>query len=488
METTLDKRKFVPIVSTIAFAAFMVSLDSYIVNVSLPSIATFFNVSMSRVTLVILAYMVSLTSTTLIFGKLTDRFGLKAIFLLGYVVFSIGSLLCGISAHLPMLVASRFLQGIGGSMLIIAAYAIIPRQVPHEIRGWAFARVSVVAAFGVTVGAPLGGLITGYLSWHWVFLINIPIGIAAVIVGRRILPADRPRETEEARPPFDILGALLSFLGIFAIVYALNNGSEEGWASPKIVAGLVVFAVSLLSFLVWEKRAPDPLLALRLFRNARFDLMLIAGGLAFMVVAGNNLLLPFYLEIDRGLAPQRTGIVLMLYSIAIMIVGPKAGAASDRIKPAVLCTIAMGSAGTAFLFFALLLPHQSPWPAVIFLVWLGVSCGLFLSPNSNQVMSEAPAEDQGAASGLFNMVMRLSLVLGACILETVFSEVVPHGAGSLAASDTSSQTLNHGFALAYTLAAALCFVAMAVSLITATRAPGREATATAKDGSNLPAG
>ena len=482
-----DKKNYGPIVGTVAFAAFMVSLDSYIVNVSLPSVATYFDVSMSKVTLVVLAYMISLTSTTLIFGKLSDRFGLKGIFLVGYVVFTIGSLFCGISPHLYLLVASRFLQGIGGSMLIIAAFAIIPRQVPQEISGWAFGRISIVAALGVTVGAPLGGLITGYLSWHWVFLINLPIGIAAVIFGHRILPKDRPLETEGVRPPFDILGAILSFLGILAIVYALNNGSEEGWSSPKIVGSLILFVVSLLLFLLWEKRAPDPLLALRLFRNARFDLMVIAGGFAFMVMAGNNLLLPFYLEIDKGLPPQRTGVILMLYSIAIMLIGPKAGAASDRIKPALLCTIAMGSAATACLVFAILLPQQSLWPSVIFLVWMGVSYALFLSPNSNQVMGQAPNEDKGAASGVFNMVSRLGLVLGACILETVFSEIVPHGTGSLAASGISSQTLNHGFQLAYSFAAAFCLAAMAVSLVCVSRKSDRGAPATVEPESSAPA-
>jgi len=484
---TLDTKRYLPIVGTVAFAAFMVSLDSYIVNVSLPSIATYFNVSMSGVTRVILSYLVALTGFSLIFGKLTDRFGLKRIFLLGYIVFIAGSLLCGISPRLYVLVLSRFLQGMGGSMLIISAYAIIPRQIPREISGWAFGLIGIIAALGVTVGAPLGGLITGYLSWHWVFLINIPIGIVAIIIGHRVLPGDHRPEAAGPPPPFDLLGAFLSFVGIVAIVYALNNGAEEGWLSVSIVGTLILFAVVVVLFLIWEKRAPDPLLALRLFRDVRLDLMLIAGGLAFMVMAGNSLLLPFFLEIDRGLPPQKTGVILMIYSLTIMLIGPRAGAASDRIKPALLCSVAMGSAAAACLFFAIRLPHHSPWPTVTFLIWLGVSYALFLSPNSNQVMSLAPDEDKGAVSGIFNMVSRLSLVLGACILETVFSEVVPHGTGSLADGSVPQGTLNHGFEFAYVFAAGLCLAAMAVSLVSAARKSGPAGRAAVQEESTPPA-
>ncbi len=459
----------------VCFAAFMATLDSYILNVSLPTIARSYAISMGVVSLVVLGYLLSLTSTSLIFGKLSDTLGLKRMFILGYVVFITGSLFCGISPGIHSLVASRFIQGVGGAMIIISGYAIIPRFLPQDIRGWAYGVLSVVVALGVTVGTPLGGIITGFFSWRWIFLLNVPIGLLAVWFSVKTFPDDDPlkEKGKNGKMPFDFLGAILSFIGILALVATLNRGREAGWGSPAVLFGFAVFLAALGAFLVVERKSRDPLLDMDIFKNIPFDFAVVAATGAIVFLAGNNFLLPFYLESGLHLKPQQTGFVLMIYSLVTMIVGPFAGRFSDRISPALLCTISMLSSAAACLFFAFTLQLGTLTPIVIFLFWLGLSYGFFMSPNNNLIMSMAPADRQGAASGVYGLFSRLGLILGVCIFETFFSMAIPLHHGSLPDSGMPFEVMTEGFKIAYLVGFLFCFGSMAVSLLSLLRKGSR---------------
>ena len=462
------KRQYAFILCNACLAAFMGTLDSYIVNVSLPSIARDFDSTITRASLVVLAYLLSLTGMTLISGKLVDRLGLRTVLTAGYGIFIAASLLCASSGSMGLLIAARFLQGIGGAMIVISGYAIIPKLVPHDIRGWAFGYLSVMAALGVALGTPLGGIITGYSSWHWAFIVNVPIGIVAVVMGRKTLPAEVAEKNRHGR--LDLSGAALSFLGIFALIFGLHAGKELGWTSPWAVAGFLAAASALALFVVVEKKSPDPILDLRIFRNRPFVLALAASMAAFMVLAGNNFILPFYLELKYGLKPQHVGLLLLIYSTMAMLVGPMAGRLSDRIHPVLLCATAMLSAALACAVFSLTLHHASLAPAIVFLFWYGVSYALFISPNNHLVMGFAAENEQGIASGVFNLFGRLSLILGVCAFETVFSAVAGHGSGNPACAGLPSAWLNQGFRTVYMGAALLCLVSFAVSVLSARRA------------------
>lgn len=459
--------KYSLVIGNACLAAFMGTLDSYIVNVSLPSIAHNFDISMSKASLVVLSYLLSLTSTTLISGKLADRLGLRTVLLTGYCVFIVASILCAASTSISLLIASRFVQGIGGAMMIIAGYAIIPKLVPCDIRGGAFGYLSILAALGVAVGTPLGGIITGYSSWHWVFLINVPIGIVALAIGLKTLPEDVISKDHHTR--IDSLGAFLSFTGIFAFIFGLHFGKELGWTDPSIITSFLVVISAFALFIRVEKSCPDPILDLNIFRNSSFVLALAATVFALMVLSGNNFLLPFYLEINYGLKPQQVGFLLLIYSLTAIIVGPRAGRLSDTIRPVLLCSTAMLSAAVACAIFALTLHYANLAPAIVFLFWYGISNALFISPNNHLVLSFAPDNEQGSASGVFNMVARLSLILGVCAFETLFSEIVPHGNGSLADARFPLTLLNRGFQTVYFGASLLCFISFTVSALSARR-------------------
>ncbi|MDD2502018.1 MAG: MFS transporter, partial [Geobacter sp.] len=242
-----DKGRYRRILFSIAFASFMVNVDTYIVNISLPTIAAGFHTSTANVSLVSMAYQLTVTGFLLIFGRLGDRMSIKKIFMFGYGLFTLSSLFCGLSNSLMALVISRALQGVGASVLYALTPAMVPKFLPENMRGPAFGSLATAAALGVMVGNPLGGIITGYLSWQWIFYINIPVGIVAMLVCWKVIPEeDAVRGTE--RRQIDLPAALLSFLFLLGLMYSLNRVNEYGWRSPLIWGSLASTLVMLAAF------------------------------------------------------------------------------------------------------------------------------------------------------------------------------------------------------------------------------------------------
>lgn len=404
----------------LSFAGFMATLDEYIVNIALPYIARDFHVNISAAAWVSLSYFIGLTSTLLIFGKLGDKFGLKKIFLNGYVIFTIGSLLCGISFNLWMLVISRFIQGFGGAIFFATVVAMVPKCLPLQTRGRAFSTLSTLTALGVALGAPLGGVITGLLSWHWAFLINVPVGVLAFFLSRSILPKI-PGENESTKQRFDFLGAILVFAGISSLVYGINASRSDGWLSEISLFLFFSAFLFLLFFYKWEKKHPNPLLDFKLFAVPHFTLASIANLMAFALIAGNNFLLPFYLMWLKGFKPAQSGLVMMFYPLTYILVTPLVGWFSHIVQPRTFCMVGMGSGLFASLIFSLTLTWPGVMPAIFHMIWLAISYALFMSPNNNLIMGIAPQDKLGISSATFKTMTNLSLALGVCFFELVFS-------------------------------------------------------------------
>ena len=457
---------------SVAFAAFMTKLDTYIVNISLPTIARYFNVGTSDASHTVIVYLVVGTSTLLFFGRLGDRYGLRKIFLWGYGLFTVGSLLCAVSFGISMLIGSRLVQGLGGAMLISSGFAIIPKFLPANRTGWAFGILSTSAMMGVIIGAPLGGFINAYLTWHWIFLINIPVGILAVMAALRALPRDY--EAEPARGSGinqgnDVPGTLLSFFGLAILLYALTTGSELGWTSP-VIGGLLILSLFLIAaFLVWEKLCACPLIDFALFRNSRFTCATLAAFFGYMLMGGNQFLMPFYLELAKGLNTVSVGLLLLVNSVASMLMGLIAGRLSDKIPPSFITTVAMASAALSAFIFSVHVGSPGLIPVVVFLAWFGVSYGLFVSPNNNQAMSAMPENESGMGSGVFNTVNTLGLAFGVALLELILAQAVPHGGSSLesllAQGKIPAGSFLGGFERAYLFSAIVCVIAMAWSAV-----------------------
>lgn len=443
----------------VAFAGFMVSLDHYIVNICLPAIAKDLSVGINEVSLIVLAYFVVMASTLLIFGKLGDRIGFQSMFRLGYLSFGLGSLLCGISPSLNVLLFSRCVQGIGGAMLYSSCFAIIPRFLPSAVVGRAFGMLSTLATLGIIAGAPLGGFIAGFFHWQWVFLMNVPLVVVALLFGMRALPREEGK-TSGAGGTFDVPGAVLVFLGLLSLIYGINSFHKFGWHSPTVLLSLAGSVLLFAAFVWRERHTTNPMVDLATFKNLDFSFTNLATLTAIMFMAGSNFLIPFYLVEAKELAVERAGVVFLVYSVTYMIVSPLAGRAADRVHPFYLRLTGVLLAAGAAVFFAEFNRSPGLWPVVLFLSWLGIAYGSFMSPNTKHTMSIVSPEQKGVVSGMFTTITMLGLVLGVSLFESVFSGAEPMAlvrAGACAGQNcTSRDGLFSAFREAYWLGAFLC--------------------------------
>jgi EmrB/QacA subfamily drug resistance transporter len=458
------------ILFSIAFAAFMVNLDTYIVNISLPEIARNFNIGQSELVWIALSYQLTVAGLLLVYGRLGDLFGLKKIFLFGFLIFTIGSLFCGLSNNLTLLIISRSIQGIGASVLYALTPAMVPRFLPAEIRGQAFGVLATVAALGIILGAPVGGLITAYLSWHWIFIINVPVGIAAIWSAKRILPDDSTTGSFEQNK-FDYSGAILSFSGILLMIYALNQGHRFGWTSTitfiLIIASLFLFFILFM----YEHKTKYPLFDLDLFKNKYLSFGYISSLLACMYLAGNNFLIPFYLQYVLKLKTEETGLVFLAYPLVYMFISPIAGKLSNKFHPGNLCTFGMILGSVTSLTFAFVSVYGSLLFMILYFVFLAFTFGTFFPSNNNFVMGKAPAGKQGIVSGMFRLTGMLGMIIGVCVFEVFFTGVISpsenHGINNI--NLLPIDVLIKGFRYLYIFGSVLLLFAAVFSFLTGTK-------------------
>lgn len=461
-----DRTMQIGIMFSIAFVSFMSSVDTYIVNISLPTIARYFNVGTGDVSWIVLAYLLAVTSTLMIFGKLGDKIGLKKVFLWGFGTFTLFSVLCGISTNIMMLIISRFFQGVGGSMLLGMGPAMIPKFLPASKRGTAFGYYATSAALGIALGTPLGGIITGYFSWHWIFLINLPIGIIAMWYSNKTIPDDKGEKSGEEGQKFDFSGAVLVFLSLSLLVFGLNMGKEISWTSIPIMSALGVGLILWTVFIHVEKKAESPLLDLALFKDSEFTYGNLASCFAASFFAANNFLMPFYLEGLKELKTQQAGFVILVYSGVYMAGTLYFGKAGNKIKPRILCTWGMVLGAVVSIAFALNLGRSGLAPVIAFLIGHAVAFSMFIPSNNNVIMGMAPQGKHGIVSGVFRMGVYISLIAGVVVFETVFNYFLPQANGaSVNLEKVATPVLAGAFRNAYLLGGVFCVLSVVFSML-----------------------
>jgi EmrB/QacA subfamily drug resistance transporter len=450
------KTSYTLILISASLAMLMVKLDAYVVNISLPTISQDFGCSRNIASLVLLAYLVASTSTLLLFGMLGDRLGLKKIFITGFFLFTAGSLLCGMSPNIVILILSRFIQGLGGSMLVANCMAIVSRFMPHEKVGSSLGILTTISAVGVSLGAPLGGIITFYASWHWVFLINIPIGVMAIWLSLRHIPSEEKEKFSFSG--FDFTGSALALFAFTFLILAFNSFNNRGLEAIMPYGALVISAVFFLLFIRREKRTANPILDLNLFKNKPLTLALIASLLASSTNFGNSYLMPFYLEKDVGFTANIVGMLILITSLVVMALAPVSGKLADKIHPVKLCTFALIIGVVNYVFFSLTLERMNLWLIVLFLFGAGLFLGTFLSPNNKMIMDMATEGKHGIVSATANTFNSMAAVLGVSFFQMINSITV----GSNSAQATLHQNLD-GIRNAFTFGAVLLVIALLVT-------------------------
>jgi len=447
------------IIAIVGFSTFMAMLDTSIVNITLPTIAGWFNTDMGDVSWVVMAYLLSLSGLMLACGRLGDLKGFRRVFIGGFVVFTAGSLFCGLAPDLGLLIASRVVQGIGAAALNAMAPAMLVLCLPAEKRGWALGILMTSVSVAIAAGPVLGGFITELLGWNWVFFINVPIGILACILAVRYLPHD---DGTDRTGRFDTPGAVLILLALVAFLFPLSQGLYLGWTSPVILGSFAASLIFFALFLLHEQRCSSPLIDMGLFSSGNYLWGNIAGMLVVFTFAGSEFLLPFSLELARGLSIEMVGVLLAVPAIFLMLASLVAGKLSDRYGSRELMIVsALMSAATMVLYS--LMDTTTGLPFIVATLALeGIAVGLFVPPNMRLVLGSGRQDEGGVASGVMMTLRNAGAMFGIAILGTV----AVHGfAGSLAGMRTlTPEQLVPGFHAAFLAGAFVCLVVAVVAV------------------------
>lgn len=411
----------------ICCTVFLMKLDLFIVNISLPTIASYLKADTSQISFILLAYQLFLTAPLLTVAYLSDCTGFKKIFLTGTFVFTVFSFLCAFSTDLPVLIAMRCFQGLGTSMMIVTIFMIVTRCISPMRKGHVLGLASMASSLGLILGNSAGGMISGFLSWRWIFLINVPFGIFLFFFACLILKNQNDATVKPERKKFDYVGSIFSFLSVTFLILALNQGQEMGWDSKIIITSFSLSLISLIVFILRQKSATSPLLDLGLFKNTDYSLAIATSVFSFMAFGGINFLLPFYMELFLGLKPQQSGLLFLVYPVVYIFIAPWAGSLSDKYNPRVLCLGGMSVLMFSMMIFFMTANIKNLVPVIIFLMLNAVAYSFFISPNNKLIISIIPKDKEGMAIGTYNMSTNLGMLLGVSIFETVFSENIPIG-------------------------------------------------------------
>ena len=408
-----DPRRW-KILSIVVLMTFMSSLDGSIVNIALPTLSAKLSEPVSVITWVVTSYLIVICALMLFFGRLGDIKGNTLIFKFGIAVFTGGSLLCGVSINLTMLVIARVLQAVGAAASMATSQGIITQTFPKSERGRALGFNGTSVALGALIGPPLGGLIVSVLSWHFIFLINVPIGILAFFLGRRILPKGH---TIDER--LDKKGAVLFGLSAVLIFCAVGSGENVNFLSPLVLSALLAGLLLLAVFILVERRQRQPMLDLSIFKNTLFTVSTICAFLVFVSLSSINILQPFYLQDARGLNSLTAGLVMMIYPVVLAVAAPLSGYLSDRIgqKSPTLIGLCLSTIG--YVGAALMTVRTSLLLTGFVYGFLGVGNALFQSPNTSLIMSTVPKDKLGVAGSVNALARNMGFIFGVLLATSV---------------------------------------------------------------------
>ncbi len=439
-----DRRRWIALV-VVCLAMLMNALDGSIVNVALPAVQRSLHFSQSGLTWVVDAYLISFGSFLLMAGRLGDLVGRKKVFLAGVTVFTLASIACGSAQSQAMLVAARFVQGIGGALSSSVIVAIIVTEFPSPVeRAKAMSAYVFVAVGGGSIGLLAGGVLTQALSWHWIFFVNVPIGIATLMLGRSLVVENIGIGIRQG---VDVVGSLLVTLSLMVGIYGIVTASSDGWGSPHTLVSLGIAGGLLVAFVVLESRLTNPIMPLRILKLRTLTGSSVIRGCIITGMFSTFFIGALYLEHVLDYSPVRTGLAFLPQAIlmAIMSAGITARLV-NRFGPKPVMYPAMLLAATGLILLASAGQHAGYFPQLFFaFVLLGAGAGASFMPLLQIGMSEIPNEDAGLGSGVVNVSQQLAGAIGLAVLGTIAADRTR----SLLASGNGAV---HSFALGYQLA------------------------------------
>ncbi len=445
--------------SAVMLGTVMGPLDASVANVAIPAIGKAFGHGVDDVEWVLLAYMLVTASTLVLFGRVGDLIGQKRIYLGGFAIFGIGSLACAFAPTLGTLIAARVFQALGAAMLMSCTVAIITDVFPSAQRGRAIGMNGGAVAVGLSTGPIVGGFIITYFDWRWIFLINVPVSIAALLMAAFVLKREPGK-----RDTFDFAGAMLLGAGLFGISLALSRAHLWGWGSPLTIGVLIVSLASIALFVRVEHKTQAPMLDLKLFTNRRFAFSVVAALLYFIANSSVVFVVPLAAQIALGKSALQAGLLLLPISLLSIVLAPTAGALSDRIPARYISTFGSTTFAIGALFLALLPHHPAPWLIACAVVVAGFGTSVFSQPNNSTIMGSAPPHQRGVAAGILSTARTTGQLLGVAIGGAIY-----FGRAAQLTAKPQSAALAHTFVPASTVFYAVAALMVLVTIISYNR-------------------
>jgi len=406
------------ILSVAAAGVLLSTIDASIVNIALPTIGTYFKTSVQNTAWATISYLLVITALLLVFGRLSDIYGQKLIFTGGLLVFTIGSSLCAMSQNITQLVIFRSIQGIGAAMIVSNTSAIVTNAFPPEQRGKSLGIIGAVVSVGLMTGPPLGGFIIHYLGWQYIFLVNVPIGVASILFTLKILPEFRADKSSALFHPFD---SILWILGVTVLVLAFRASGQLVSLAVDMLVSFGVCFILLSLFYVRQIKSESPLLKPSFFKNDIVMFASVAGFFSYMTMISLSFMFPYLLENTFGMTPFQTGLVLVCIPVTTAFASPISGHLSDKFGQRPIATSGAALSTIAIISMYLLNANSPTWHIMLNLVIFGLGLGMFGSPNNSAIMGSVDIRDRGSAGGIIATVRNLGMVSGLGIISLVYN-------------------------------------------------------------------
>ncbi len=399
-----------------SIALLMVVLDNLVVTTALPVIQADLHATFEQLEWIVNAYTLTFAVLLLTGAALGDRFGRRRLFVIGLAIFTGASALAAMSTSMEMLIVARAIQGAGGAIVVPLTLTLLSAAVPADKRGIALGAWGAVSGLAVALGPIVGGAIVEGISWHWIFWLNVPIGLV-------LLPLAWARLRESFGPydRLDLPGLALVSVGLLSLVWGVIEGNTRGWTDPVIVAAIGIGVLALIGFVAWERRAPAPMLPLRFFRSRAFSMANLASLLMYFGMFGSVFLLSQFLQVVQGYSPFQAGLRVLPWTIAPIFVAPIAGALSDKVGGGLLMGLGLTMQAIGLAWLGLVATPTVPYETLVVpFILSGVGMGLFFAPVANVVLSAVRPEEEGQASGANNAIREVGGVFGVAVLTAIF--------------------------------------------------------------------
>jgi EmrB/QacA subfamily drug resistance transporter len=438
----------------------MIMLDNTVVNVALPSIAADLKIGLSELEWIVTGYALTFASLMLTGGKLADLLGRRLIFVVGLVIFTASSLVCGLAGSGELLIGARVVQGAGAALMNPATLSIIAATFPPRQRGTAIGIWAGTAALALALGPLVGGLLTEHISWSWIFFVNVPIGVIAIVASFLLIPESRDQSAEQR---LDLPGLLTSGIGLFSLTYGLIEANTYGWTSARIIGAFVVAVAMLVAFVLLERHQRIPMLDLSLFKNGTF----VGANLAVLLVAlamfGVFFFISLYMQGILGYSAVQAGAAFLPMTVLIMFIAPISGRSTDRFGSRWLITVGMILLAGQLLYFSRLGVEESYWHLFPAMVVGGFGMAMVMTPSAAAAVRALPVDKSGVGSAVLNAFRQVGGSTGIALMGAIMA----HRVGDLQgpAAFRNKQLFVDGLSTTLTVAALIALLGAVIAFV-----------------------